>query len=208
MSQPQAVIFDIGNVLCNWWPEAFYDARFGETRRRAFFDAVPIHAANVEIDRGARFGPTLAALIADHPDHAEELALWRDEWAGTLGPVIPESVATLRALKARGVPVYALTNYGDETFDLSLELLPFLRDFDGAFVSGRLGLIKPDPAIYQAVEQGTGIAPEALLFTDDRPENIDAAAARGWRTHLFTGWQGWARRLVDEQLLTEKEAGL
>ena len=31
---------------------------------------------------------------------------------------------------------------------------------------------------------------------------------RGWRTHLFTGWQGWAARLVDEGLLTTTEAGL
>jgi FMN phosphatase YigB (HAD superfamily) len=27
MLQPQAVIFDIGNVLIEWHPEAFYDAR-------------------------------------------------------------------------------------------------------------------------------------------------------------------------------------
>jgi 2-haloacid dehalogenase len=202
------VIFDIGNVLCYWWPEAFYDARFGETRRRAFFEAVPIHAANIAIDRGAEFDETLAGLIAAHPDYREELQLWRDEWAGTLGPVIEESVATLRALKAKGVPVYALTNYGDKTFELSLDLLPFLRELDGAFVSGRLKMMKPEPAIYAAVEQGTGIAPEGLLFTDDKIENIEAATARGWRAHHFTGWRGWAERLVAEGLLNEKEAGL
>jgi 2-haloacid dehalogenase len=47
-----------------------------------------------------------------------------------------------------------------------------------------------------------------LLFADDRPENIAAAAARGWRTHLFDGWEGWALRLVDEGLLDRGEAGL
>ena len=208
MSRPQAVIFDIGNVLCNWWPEAFYDARFGEARRRAFFDAVPIHAANIEIDRGAAFAETLAGLIRDYPAFTAELELWRDEWAGTLGPVIEESVATLRALKAKGVPVYALTNYGDESFEWSLDLLPFLRELDGAFVSGRLKIMKPEPAIYAAVEQGTGIAPDGLLFTDDKIENIEAATARGWWTHHFTGWRGWAERLVAEGLLSEKEVGL
>ncbi len=128
MSQPQAVIFDIGNVLCYWWPEAFYDARFGEARRRTFFDAVPIHEANVAIDGGARFDETLAGLIRDYPAYTEELALWRDEWAGTLGPVIEESVATLRALKAKGVPVHALTNYGDETFEQRLARRTSRRD--------------------------------------------------------------------------------
>ena len=37
MSQPQAVIFDIGNVLTRWQPEAFYDRVIGEDRRRALF---------------------------------------------------------------------------------------------------------------------------------------------------------------------------
>jgi 2-haloacid dehalogenase len=106
------------------------------------------------------------------------------------------------------VPVFALTNFGDETFEIARRAYPFLNDFDRAFVSARMRLVKPDVAIYAAVEAETGLAPEGLLFTDDRPENVEAAAARGWRTHLFTGWQGWARRLVSEGLLTEREAGL
>jgi 2-haloacid dehalogenase len=44
-----------------------------------------------------------------------------------------------------------------------------------------------------------------LLFTDDRAENIAAAAARGWQTHHFTGSQGWADRLVSEGLLSVEE---
>jgi FMN phosphatase YigB (HAD superfamily) len=34
MSQPQAVIFDIGNVLTRWQPEAFYDRVIGPEDRR------------------------------------------------------------------------------------------------------------------------------------------------------------------------------
>ena len=37
---------------------------------------------------------------------------------------------------------------------------------------------------------------------------LPEAARRGWRTHPFESWQGWARRLVAEGLLTEKAAGL
>lgn len=208
MSQPRAVIFDIGNVLIGWQPEAFYDSRLGETRRRAFFDAVPIHAANLEIDRGAPFLTSLQALAGDHPDWSEQVLWWHDHWLDMVQPVIEGSVATLQALKARGIPVFALTNFGDETFDIALREFPFLRAFDRAFVSGRLGLIKPDPAIYAAVEEGSGLAGKDLLFTDDKPENIEAAAARGWQTHLFTGWRPWAERLVEQGLLTRTEAGL
>lgn len=69
-------------------------------------------------------------------------------------------------------------------------------------------MIKPDPRIYEMVEQDCGLPPESLLFTDDRADNIAAAAQRGWGTHLFEGWQGWAARLVAEGLLTQGEAGL
>ena len=56
------------------------------------------------------------------------------------------------------------------------------------------------------VEEATGLAGDALIFTDDRADNIAAAEARGWRTHLFDGPRGWADRLVAEALLSRDEA--
>ena len=44
--QVEAVIFDIGNVLTGWQPEAFYDRVIGEARRRALFAAVDLHGMN------------------------------------------------------------------------------------------------------------------------------------------------------------------
>jgi 2-haloacid dehalogenase len=67
-------------------------------------------------------------------------------------------------------------------------------------------VIKPDPTIYQMVEDDCGLATGALLFADDRSDNIAAAAERGWQTHLFTDAQGWADRLVAEDLLSSEAA--
>lgn len=201
-----AVVFDIGNVLLGWDPEAMYDARIGPDARRRFFAEVPIHAANVAMDAGAPFVATLDALSDNHPQWRREIGWWRDDWIETLQPVIPQSVSLLRALRKRGVPVFALTNFGAETFELARAAYPFLDEFDRAWVSGRMGVMKPDPAIYAAVESDSGLPPGQLLFTDDRAENIAAAAARGWRTHLFDGPEGWAARLVAEGLLTAQEA--
>ena len=205
MLQPQAVIFDIGNVLIGWQPEAFYDARIGPDRARTFFAEVPILAANIEIDRGAPFRATLQDLADAHPHWAAEVMWWHDDWLTMVNPVIHGSVATLHALKARGIPVFALTNFGAETFQIALAAFPFLDLFDRAFVSGQMGVIKPDPAIYLAVEAATNLPPDSLLFTDDRAENIDAAAARGWQTHLFTSADTWATRLVSAGLLPATE---
>jgi 2-haloacid dehalogenase len=69
-----------------------------------------------------------------------------------------------------------------------------------------MGVIKPDARIYQMVEEDCGLPAAALLFTDDRADNIAAAQARGWQTHHFTGSAGFAERLVAEALLSPEEA--
>ena len=67
-------------------------------------------------------------------------------------------------------------------------------------------MTKPDPRIYEIVEETSGVAPGALLFIDDRADNIAQARARGWQAHLFDGPAGWAACLVSHGLLSEAEA--
>ncbi|MEL7092057.1 MAG: HAD-IA family hydrolase [Pseudomonadota bacterium] len=202
----QAVVFDIGNVLVEWSPEQFYDAQIGADRRRAFFDAVPIETMNTEVDRGAPFAQSVADLARAHPDWHDEIMLWQTGWPQMYAPQIDLSVHLLHALRAKGVPVFSLTNFGIETYEIGADIYPVMRAFDRDFISGHMRVIKPDPRIYEMLEEGSGLSGDALIFTDDRAENIAAAAARGWRTHLFDGPQGWADRLVAEGLLTREEA--
>ena len=56
------------------------------------------------------------------------------------------------------------------------------------------------------LEDDCGVAAPDLLFTDDRIDNIRAADARGWQTHLFDGPAAFAARLVAEGLLTPAQA--
>jgi len=205
---PEAVIFDIGNVLTRWQPEAFYDRVIGETRRRALFAAVDLHHMNDLVDEGALFRETIYDWAERYPDWGPEIRMWYDRWIELASPRIEGSIRLQRALRAKGVPVFALTNFGRYSFEEALPKMEFLTDFDRLYVSGRMGVIKPDPRIYEMVEADCGIDPTRLLFTDDRADNITAAARRGWRTHQFESWEGWARRLVAEGLLTEGEAGL
>jgi 2-haloacid dehalogenase len=206
MSQPQAVIFDIGNVLVGWQPETFYDRAIGEERRRALFAEVDLHGMNDEIDRGALFRETIYDWADRHPRWRAEIRLWHDRWTDIASPLIDGSIRLQRTLRAKGVPVFALSNFGRYSYEFAEPLLPFLGDFDRRYISGYMGVTKPDPRIYAMVEEDCGLPPASLLFTDDRAENIAAAAARGWRTHHFTGPEGLAARLAAEGLLTEKEA--
>lgn len=202
----RTVVLDIGNVLIEWRPERFYDREVGEDRRRALFAAIDLHAMNDRVDRGEDFHAVLEETRLANPPFDAELVLWRDRWIDMAAPAIPRSVRLMEALQARGVPVVSLTNFGVQTYEMARPVYPFLSRFDGDHVSGHLGAIKPDPAIYAAVERSTGLSGDALLFTDDRRENVEAAEARGWRAHLFEGPEGWADRLVAEGLLAREEA--
>ena len=204
----EAVIFDIGNVLTRWQPEVFYDRVIGQERRRALFGEVDLHHMNDLIDMGARFRETVYGWAELFPEWRPEIRMWYDRWIELASPRIEGSIALLRALRAKGVPVFALTNFGQHSFEEAVPKMDFLSEFDRSYVSGRMGVIKPDPRIYQMVEEDCGIAPDRLIFADDKAENIAAAAARGWQVHQFTDWQAWAVRLVAEGLLTREEAGL
>lgn len=204
--KPQAVVFDIGNVLIEWQPERFFDSVIGPKRRRAMFAAVDLHAMNDRVDRGETFIDVIKETAKETPDWQTEIMLWHDRWLDMAAPAIDHSVRLMGALQAQGVPVFSLTNFGIQTYELARTRYPFLSAFDRDFISGHIGTIKPDPVIYETLEAQSKLPPQALLFTDDRSENIAAAAARGWQTHHFTGPQGWAGRLVHEGLLNEKDA--
>ncbi len=206
MSKIDAVVFDIGNVLIGWQPETFYDRTVGQARRKAMFAAVDLHAMNELVDRGENFAEQVALAVAANPDFAPEIQMWHDRWLDMASPAIDHSVRLLRALRRAGVPVFALSNFGIETFALAEKHYPFLEEFDRRFISGHMGITKPDAEIYARVEDEGGMAPAAMLFADDRADNIAAAGARGWQTHLFTTPEGWAARLVDAGLLTPETA--
>lgn len=197
------MVFDIGQVLIGWDPEGFYDRVIGPQARARLFAEVDLHGMNLRIDDGTGFA-AVTQMAARHPNWAEAILLWRDRWTEMVTGPIPGSVALMQALQQAGVPVLALTNFGTETLKIAQARFGFLNRFDRMFVSAELRLVKPDPAIYAALETATGLAPGRLFFTDDRPENCAAAAARGWHTHVFDGPQGLQAALLAHGLLRRK----
>lgn len=202
----EAVVFDIGNVLIEWAPERLYDRVYGEARRREVFAAVDLAGMNDRVDLGEGFRDVIYAFADENPLYRDEIRLWHDRWLEMAGPAIPESVAMLRSLRDKGVPVFALSNFGAESFDIACREYSFLTEFDRSYISAHHRLAKPDPAFFALLETETGLSGASLLFTDDRAENIDAARARGWHAHLFDGPAGFARTLITHGLLTAKEA--
>ncbi len=202
----KAVVFDIGNVLIEWQPERFYDSVIGEERRREMFGTVDLHGMNERVDLGHPFRETIYDTAEAYPDWGDEIRMWHDRWLELATPVIDRSVRLMRALQAKDIPVYSLTNFGIESYAFAAQHFVFLNEFDRDFISGHMKVTKPSPQIYQMLEDASGLSGDALIFADDRSDNIAVARTRGWRTHLFDGPEGWANRLVDEGLLSKDEA--
>ena len=134
----EAVVFDIGNVLIEWQPERYFDARIGRARRERLFAEVDLHAYNDRIDRGHDFRATIYDAAEAHPAWRDEIRLWHDDWAAIAGPEIPHSLRLLRALRRHGMPCFALSNFGVGTFEVGVAKWPFLREFENSVRIQRL----------------------------------------------------------------------
>lgn len=182
-----AVIFDLGGVLIDWNPRHLYRKLFDdEAAMETFLGEVCAPAWNLEQDRGRPWAAAIAELSAQHPDQAELIAAYRARWPEMLNGPIAGTVAILEELDDAGTALFALTNWSAETYPHAEQIYGFLGRFRAVVVSGRIGLIKPDAAIYRHAIARFGVAPERTLFVDDSAKNVAGAAAVGLRAIRFT----------------------
>ena len=97
---------------------------------------------------------------------------------------IPEMIELHAELRRRGIPTYIFSNTNDLAIEHVRRNFPFFHNFDGYILSYEVKAMKPDAKIYAALEAMTGRRGAEIVYLDDRPENIAAGAARGWRTIL------------------------
>ena len=86
----------------------------------------------------------------------------------------------LADLHAAGVRLVALSNWSAETFPFAREQFDFLAWFEEIVISGDVGVKKPDPRIFDHLQEQFCIEPAAALFIDDSSANVDAAKALGF----------------------------
>jgi len=195
---PSAVIFDVGGVLIDWNPRHLYRKLFGgdDAAMERFLADVCTMDWNLRQDAGRPFAEAVADLAALHPEHAALIEAYDSRWEEMVPGPVPGSEAIVRALKARGVPLYALTNFSREKFALTRARFAVLALFDGIVVSAEIGLVKPDPAIYHHLLDCFGLAAGDCVFIDDNAQNVAAAAALGMTAIRFTSAEALARDLA------------
>lgn len=182
----KAVVFDFGGVLIDWSPEYLYRQLIpDDTERRWFLTHVCSMDWVIRQDGGQPIVEATDELVARFPDHAPLIRAFYERWHEMVAGVLEEGVAIMEKLEAADVPLFGLTNWSAETFPYAWEHYPVLRRFRDIVVSGRVKLVKPDPAIFALMHQRIeaqlpGIQPAELVLIDDNLKNADAATALGW----------------------------
>lgn len=190
MTEIRHIVFDIGRVLIHYDPDLPFSRLIPDAEeRRWFFDNVCTSAWNIEQDRGRSWEEAEAHLIAEHPQHEENIRNFRRHWHEMVPHAYEDSVAIMETLMDNGHDVTMLTNFAADTFVEARRRFPFLDRPRGVTVSGEVGFIKPDRRIYEHHAGAFGLEPSATLFIDDSPKNVDGAKTAGWDAVLFTDEQ-------------------
>jgi 2-haloacid dehalogenase len=186
-NKPAAVVFDVGGVLIDWNPRHLYRKLFaGDDMAMEYFLTHICSATwNLMQDAGRTFDEGVSELIGRYPDYADLIRAFHERWEEMVPGAIEGSVEILESLKKRDVPLYSITNFSAEKFALTRRRFVFFDYFDGIVVSGKVRLIKPDPAIYLYLLSEYGLKAGNCIFIDDHPRNLDGAKAVGMHTLHF-----------------------
>lgn len=186
-------VFDFARVLFDWQPTALV--------RRMMADLAPDDDSAAAIagdifqgyagdwgdfDRGTVDATELVWRIAIRtglPRPAVQALV--DSIPDALVPK-PDTVALVERLRRPAVPMFFLSNMPGPYADELDRRHAFVRAFDDGVYSARVGLVKPEPAIFALAAQRFRTAPAELVFLDDHWVNVEAAQAAGWNALHFT----------------------
>lgn len=185
------VIFDIGMVLVYFrWRELFADLGFQGEKFDKIAQATVHNPWWNEFDKGRMsVEEAVEKYVLAAPEYREDIARIYDHTEEFV-ELYDYAIPWICELKERGYKVYVLSNWSEPAYEANKEThLRFLKEVDGAIMSFREGMIKPDQEIYQLLCDRYHINPKDAVFLDDNKANIDAALTFGLNAIHFKNYE-------------------
>ena len=185
MTAPKIIVFDLGKVLV--------DFDYSIAGRRIAADG---NLSAAEVQKYLDHSPLLfryeTGLMTRQElyEDVRRFTGYRGDFKtfgrifGDIFKEIPEMVELHATFRQKGFPTYIFSNTNDLAIEHIRGNFPFFARFDGYIYSYEVGAMKPNAKIYEALEALSGRRGAEILYLDDRKENIDAGAARGWQVVL------------------------
>ena len=179
------VIFDVALVIVDWDPTRF-SRHVPESEVKALIDSEAFAAINHRTDAGMSLEQAVAKFDEHHPDLAPTYRAYLEHFEDSVSGPMPGTSEIIAELLERGVPTFGLSNWAAENFHVAEEAAPILGRLDDLVVSGRVGLAKPDEAIFRLALERFGCEASETVMIDDTVRNLDAAEKVGLHTLHFT----------------------
>jgi FMN phosphatase YigB (HAD superfamily) len=188
------LVFDLGGVVFNWQPTVLLrqvlparatDEAGAEHWVREIFQTFDPDGDWAQFDLGNVEPERLAERIARRTGLAVDEVMMVINGLAPHMRVKEDTVALIHELKAFGHRLVYLSNMPHGLARWIEDDHPFADWFEDGIFSSRVGLMKPDPAIFRLTMDRLGMRDPAPVFIDDAQRNIDAALALGWRGVRF-----------------------
>jgi FMN phosphatase YigB (HAD superfamily) len=201
MIVPSVVVFDLGKVLV--------DFDYGIAARKiAQACGMDAFAVKKVLDQSPLLIQLETGLMTDEQFYQKVCAGTGfkgcyEDFCGTFADIfweIEPMIALHQTLRAKGVPTYLFSNTNGIAIRHIRERFSFYPKFDAHILSYEHGCMKPDAPIYEVVERLSGRIGQEIFYLDDRAENIEGGAKRGWQAHVH--------RAPSETIALAKRLGL
>jgi HAD superfamily hydrolase (TIGR01509 family) len=185
MNVPKVVVFDLGKVLVD------FDYRIAAAKIAPRSKLTPEQVRHAldhspllyRFETGLMTNEEFAVEVCSICGFSGTLDEFYEAFAGIFSE-IPPMIAMQAALRAHGIPTCIFSNTNGVAIGHIRRRFPFFANFDHYILSYEEGAMKPDAKIYAAVERAVSHNGDAIVYLDDRAENIQGALTRGWRAIL------------------------
>lgn len=202
MTKITTAVFDVGKVLFEWDLRHLFAKLITDKDELEYFVTVVVTPKwHFQHDAGRALDDMVAERVAEFPEYAAWIAAYSNRFNETIPGPVTGSLEIVQELAERDVPLFAITNFGAEFWDMFRSTQPIFDRFQDIIVSGVEKLVKPDPAIYMLALQRFGLKSGEAIFIDDNHDNVISARENGFVAHHFTDADSLRRELISLDLL-------
>ena len=200
MKKPSVIVFDLGKVLVDF--DYSIAARRIVARCSRPPNAVKFFTEHAALLSRYELGFVTTKQFYDGICDAAGFGGSEEEFSEYFADIFTEIPAMTEfhaALRQKGLPTWIFSNTNKLAVRHIARRFPFFANFDGYVYSYEHGSMKPDAKLYEVVERQTGRKGDEILYIDDRPENVETGAARGWQA-VFHETPEKTRNLVQQTI--------
>jgi len=176
---PDAYLFDIGNVIIT------FDFSIAARKIASHATVSPeevlalVSPLTIDLELGKITPAAFIEAASGRIGYSGDPDYFHSSFADIFEMNLP-MVAFIELLKTEGRPIYLLSNTNGIHVPFFEATYPVFGLFDGRIYSHEVGLMKPDPAIYEVVKSTLPLDPARTIYIDDNPANCEAGAAAGF----------------------------